>query len=164
MEDFNRPPLALDLPIVIYGDTDCGKTAYALAHFENPLLVRRRDDLKRMSGGCDGIVFDDMDFTTWSPEDTICLLDIDQPRSLPARFSDAFVEADIPMIFTTNKKPSKMFVRSGSIKQRKAIKRRYEAIEVTGPLQALGRPATRAEKLARREAGRNGPRGPGMEA
>ena len=163
MADFNRPPLALDLPTVIYGDTDSGKTAYALAHFESPLLVRRRDDLKRMGGGCDGIVFDDMDFKSWSPEDTICLLDVDQSRSLPARYSDAYVEADIPMIFTTNKKPHKMFARASGAKQRKAIKRRYEAVEVTGPLQALGRPLTKAEKCARRGAGRNGPQGPGVE-
>ena len=43
------------------------------------------------------------------------------------------------------------------------IKRRYESVEVTGPLQALGRPFTKAEKRARREAGKNGPKGPGVQ-
>ena len=64
------------------------------------------------------------------------------------------------MIFTTNKEPEDLFTRSGTSKQREAIKRRYEAIEITGPLQAGGRPFTPAEKRARREAGRNGPMRP----
>ena len=60
-------------------------------------MVRRKDDLKRISGVCDGIIFDDVDLSTWTPEDTICLLDWDETRSLPARYSDAQLEADIPM-------------------------------------------------------------------
>ena len=35
-------------------------------------------------------------------------------------------------------------------------------MEVTGPLQRGGRPFTPAEKLARKEAGVGGPRGPGV--
>ena len=56
-----------------------------------------------------------------------------------------------------------MFVRAADRKQRAAIKRRYECVEVTGPLQRGGRPFTPAEKLARKEAGVGGPRGPGVE-
>ena len=95
-------------------------------------------------------------------EDTIGLLSMDKPRSLPARFHDAFIEADIPMIFTTNKKPKKrkIFPREESSKQRAAIKRRYVSVEVTSSLARLGRPMTPAEKRVRREAGRNGPQGP----
>ena len=137
-----------------------GKTAFAKAHFKQPLVVRRRDDLKKMSGGCDGIIFDDMDFRSWTPEEAICLLDWDEDRSLPARYSDAHIEADIPIIFTTNKKPKKIFPR-GSGKQKAAIARRYRAVEITSPLQRLGRPLTPIEKRARKEAGRNGPQGPG---
>ena len=96
-------------------------------------------------------------------EDTIGLLSMDKPRSLPARFHDAFIEADIPMIFTTNKKPKKIFPREESSKQRAAIKRRYVSVEVTSSLARLGRPMTPAEKRVRREADRNGgPQGPGM--
>ena len=92
-----------------------GKTEFAIAHFEFPLVVRRRDDLKRFRGATDGIVFDDVDFRDWTPEDTIGLLSMDKPRSLPARFHDAFIEADIPLIFTTNKKPKKMFACDASL-------------------------------------------------
>ena len=160
LADFNRPALDLDLPTVLHGKTDCGKSAFAKAHFERPLIVRRRDDLKKMSGAYDGIIFDDCNFNDWTPEDAICLLDWDEARSLPARYNDAHVDAEIPMIFTTNRKPHKIFPRAPTKKQRAAIKRRYTAVEVTGPLQQGGRPFTPAEKRARREAGQNGPQGP----
>lgn len=61
------------MPVVLHGDTLFCKSAYAKAHFEHPLIVRRRDDLKRMSGQTDGIIFDDVNFRDWSAEDTICL-------------------------------------------------------------------------------------------
>ena len=161
LEDFNQPALELELPTVLHGKTDCGKSAFAKAHFDRPLIVRRRDDLKQMSGAYDGIIFDDCNFRDWTPEDAICLLDWDEERSLPARYSDARVQADIPIIFTTNRKPAKIFPRASSSRQRDAIKRRYVCVEVVGPLQAGGRPFTAAEKRARREAGQNGPQGPG---
>ena len=145
---------------MLHGDTEVCKSAKA--HFDAPLVVRRPDDLKRMSGGTDGIIFDDCDFSKWSPEDTICLLDWDEARSLPARYSDSFIEADIPLIFTTNRRPHKIFSRSPIAKQRRAIKRRYRAVEVTACLAAGGRPFTAAEKRMRREAGANGPQGPGV--
>ena len=112
----------------------------------------------------DGLIFDDVSLDNWSVEDTICLLNIDKPRSLPARFNDAFVQADIPMIFTTNKRPSEIFPRALSSRQRAALKRRYAAVEVTRTLARGGRPFTAAEKRARREAGRSGPQGPGADA
>lgn len=164
LDDFNRQPLDLDLPTVLHGVSNTGKTAFALAHFQRPLVVRRKDDLKRIAAGTDGIIFDDVNFRDWSPEDAICLLEADQPRSLPARFTDAFIEADMPLIFTTNKRPSKIFPRGSTGEQRTAIKRRYVTVEVTEPLQRTGRPFTQAEKRVRREAGRDGPKGPGVGA
>ena len=103
LADFNQPPLPLELPTVLWGKTNCGKSAYARAHFQCPLVVRRRDDLKMVHGGTDGIIFDDCTFADWTPEDALCLLEWDEPRSLPARYNDARVAADIPIIFTTNK-------------------------------------------------------------
>lgn len=162
LDDFNAPALELDGPVVLHGPSEFWKTAYAKAHFERPLMVRRPDDLKRLSEANDGIIFDDCNFRKWEPEDAIALLDFDEERSLPARYSDAFIAAEMPMIFTTNRKPAKIFPRSSIKKQRKAIARRYKAVEVTTCLMKLGRPMTPAEKRARREAGRDGPRGPGV--
>ena len=164
LDDFNQPALELDMPIVLHGDTAYCKTAYAKAHFDHPLIVRRPDDLKRISGPTDGIIFDDCNFRQWSPEDALCLLDWDEARSLPARYSDAYIEADIPLIFTTNRKPRKIFPRASSSKQRRALARRYRSVEVTACLARGGRPATPGEKRARREAGQHGPQGPGVAA
>ena len=76
--DFNRPLLDLDEgPVVLWGETEVGKSEFALMHFERPLVVRRRDDLKRASYH-DGIVFDDVSFHDWTPEDAICLLNWDK--------------------------------------------------------------------------------------
>ena len=57
-----------------------------------------------------------------------------------------------------------MFARIKDRRQRAAhgaaVKRRYVSVEVTGPLQSIGRPFTPSEKRARREAGTNGPQRP----
>ena len=139
-----------------------GKTAFALAHFTHPLMIRRLEDLRFKSVYTDGIVFDDCDFSSLSAEDTIALLDFDQQRSLPARYSNIIIGAEIPMIFTTNKKPKKIFTRARHGAQREAIKRRYIKVKVRHPLMASGAPFTPAEKRARRDAGANGPQGPGV--
>ena len=47
----------MEQPVVLWGATNCCKTEFALAHFDKPLVVRRRDDLKRASYH-DGIIFD----------------------------------------------------------------------------------------------------------
>ena len=99
-----------------------------------------------------------------TPEDAIALLSQDKPRSLPARFHDAFVEADIPLVFSTNRAPKDIFPRSDCAEQRAAIKRRYVEVEVRSSLARLGRPFTPMEKRARREAGRIGPQGPAADA
>ena len=94
LSDFNRPALELDLPVVLTGPSNIGKTQYAMAHFENPLVVKQRDDLKNISPSIDGIIFDDMDFTEWSEEHIISLLDIDLTRSLPARNMPGEIQKD----------------------------------------------------------------------
>ena len=48
--------------IVICGASHIGKTHFALAHFDYPLLVSEMDDLKNKSLRTDGIVFDQMRF------------------------------------------------------------------------------------------------------
>ena len=160
LADFNRPALELSLPVVLHGRTNTGKSEFAEAHFDAPIVVRTRDDLKRATFFCDGIIFDDFDFTGWRAEEIIHLLSINKSRSLPARYSDARIEAYTPIIFTTNKKPKAFFPRATSREQRRAIRRRYIAVKVTAPLQQLGRPFSAAEMQSRRSAGQNGPRGP----
>ena len=56
----------------------------------------------------------------------------------------------------------KIFTRTRHGAQREAIKRRYIKVNVRHPLMASGAPFTPAEKRARRDAGANGPQGPGV--
>ena len=133
--------------MVVYGDTEKGKSEFVLTHFEKSVVVRRRDDLKRASYH-DGIIFDDVSFDDWSPENIICLLSQDKPRSLPARFDDAFIGPDIPIVFTTNKRPKKLFPHAACRKQRRAIRCRLHRFREGLPqcrsliLMRTGRPLT----------------------
>ena len=62
LADFNRDRLNLEKPVILYGKSDSGKTAFAKAHFKSPLLVKRQDDLKKITHMTDGIIFDDFNF------------------------------------------------------------------------------------------------------
>lgn len=163
LEDFRRPALDLSRPVVLHGKTNTGKSEFAQAHFDAPLVVRTRDDLKRATFHCDGIIFDDFDFDKWKPEEVIHLLEYTKNRSIPARYTDAQIEAFTPMIFTTNRRPKDLFPYSENREQRRAIRRRHRRVRVREPLMRLGRPFTAAELQARRSAGRNGPRGPAAD-
>ena len=160
LADFNQPMLDLSRPVLLHGKTNTGKSEFAEAHFDSPVVVRTRDDLKRATFFCDGIIFDDFDFGKWTAEEVIHLLSHTKNRSIPARYSDARIEAYTPIIFTTNRKPKQFFPRARNKEQRLAIRRRYRRVKVRGPLQRIGRPLTAAELQTRRSAGRNGPRGP----
>ena len=57
----------------------------------------------------------------------------------------------LSQIFLKNQlTPPFMFTRIKDRRQRAAVKRRYVSVEVTGPLQSIGRPFTPSEKRARR--------------
>ena len=101
------------------------------------------DDLKKISFACDGLVFDDMDFTDWKCEEVIALLNWTKGRSIAARYSDAQIPALIPLIFITNRGMTSafdsIFPSGRTAEQQSAIVRRYECVPVTGPLMAGGR-------------------------
>lgn len=72
---------------VLIGPPNCGKTQFALAHFNQPLLVSHLDDLKRFDPtNHDGIVFDDIDFKHLPRTAQIHLTDWSCDRSIHARF------------------------------------------------------------------------------
>ena len=153
LDDFDATPLELTAPVVLHGKSGTGKTEFALAHFDHPLTIRRRDDLKRITFSTDGLVFDDMSFEDWAVEDVICLLNWDKYRSLPSRYHDAQIPGDLPLIFTTNAAMTEedtIFPRGRNAEQRVAIERRFIKVPVTHPLQAGGRPFTAEEMQARR--------------
>lgn len=103
---------------LIVGKSGCGKTQWALSHFEKPLLVSHMDDLLQFSEENDGIVFDDMDFRHIPRSTNIYLLDYDLPRSIHCRYKPAVIPAHTFKIFTANFFP---FINDDAINRRLQI-------------------------------------------
>lgn len=119
--------------LLLYGPSNTGKTHYALAHFENPLLCSHIDDLKRLSPDNDGLVFDDMSFTHWPKEAVIHLLDRDFTRSINVRYGTVEIPADLPKIFTHNS-DNPFYSDDITEEQRVAIERRFTRVHVHNKL------------------------------
>ena len=89
--------------VVLSGNAGVGKTQYALAHFENPLLISHIDKLKEFDPSFhDGLVFDDMDFSHWPLSAQKHLLDWSEPREINVKHSIAHIPARTKKIFTCN--------------------------------------------------------------
>lgn len=88
---------------IVEGPPGCGKTQYALSHFENPLLVTHNDKLKSFDADIhDGIVFDDMDYTHWPVTSQIHLVNWHEPADIHCRYTCAHIPAHVKKIFTCN--------------------------------------------------------------
>lgn len=117
LADYAWEPIDYNKPTILWGAPGIGKTQFALAHFEKPLLVRTVDDLKRLDDH-DGIVFDDMSFLHWPRETQIHLLD-ELDSSIHCRFHDAVIPGNMPRIFTTNVSDGMIFMlEDGAIRRR----------------------------------------------
>lgn len=113
---------------VFIGGTGLGKTEWALAHFERPLLVSHIDELKKLeTGEYDGIVFDDMDFNHWPRSAVIHLVDYAKARAINVKHSTATIPKGMPRIFTCNVYPFPMDTAG-------AIERRVEQELILEPL------------------------------
>lgn len=134
LDSFSHEPLELTKTTLIYGPSGTGKTMFALAHFENPLLVTHMDDLKDFDPQeHDGIVFDDMDFSDRSPTDMIHLLDTSIGRSIRCRFNNAYIPASTKKIIT-HQHPNCCYPDRLPMDQKAAIDRRLCVVEITEKL------------------------------
>lgn len=122
--------LLTEKAIVITGDSGLGKTQYALSHFENPLIVRHIDALKRLRNSNDGIVFDDMNFNHWAPTSCIHLVDMELPSEINVKHSTAIIPAKTPRIFTTNRIFIELFSEKCNESELEAIRRRCHIVNI----------------------------------
>ena len=106
-------PLALPLAFTsrqfgtlhIYGGIGMGKTEWACAQFDNPLLVTARDVLREFRAGIhDGIVLDKMLFTDWTVTDAEQLTEYHQDVQLKCRYGLARIPKRTPKIVVTNER------------------------------------------------------------
>jgi len=126
LKDFTfKPIIDWNTSHIFWGASGIGKTQFALAHFNKPLLVSHIDDLKTYNPEIhDGVVFDDMSFTHYPRTGQIHLLDIDQPRSIHIRYSTINIPANTKKIFTTNEEGGFIFLlEDEAIKRRVTVTR-----------------------------------------
>ncbi|XP_071653892.1 uncharacterized protein [Temnothorax longispinosus] len=137
-ELFNIPP---DKTLILVGPTRMGKTQFALAHFESPIIVRMQEDWKKYQQGVtDGIVLDDIDFCKYPPPILIHTMERETGYTQNVKFSAVLVPADLPKIVCINTM-TKFWPRNISSEQKEAVLARVEIHQITKPLFGLRRPA-----------------------
>lgn len=114
--------------IVLWGESQIGKTQFALAHFDNPLMVSHIDKLTQFDPKLhDGIVFDDMSFGHTPRTAQIHLADQGNNREIHVRYTYASIPAHTKKIFTTNERDGAIFDLTDT-----AITNRLNIIECEG--------------------------------
>lgn len=99
--------------MVISGKSGWGKTQYAKTLFNNPLIVRHIDKLKRFNEiEHDGIIFDDMDFSHYPRVSCIHLLDTEEDTDINVKCSMITIPAGTRRVFTTNSEGINIFSSS----------------------------------------------------
>ena len=88
----------------VWGSICLGKTEWALAQFDNPLLVTSRDSLRSFVPNFhDGIVLDKMVFDDWVVTDCESLTDFTQPAEIKVRYSVARIPKFTRKIVVSNR-------------------------------------------------------------
>lgn len=134
LEDYITQPISGEIletkSVHIYGPSGIGKTAFALAHFKNPLLIDSLDQLKNINPEHDGLVFDDMSFKHIPAEAVIKLVDLSHERHIKVRYADAIIPKGMKRIFTHNDKNIFYIEKQISDRQKQAIERRVFHVEL----------------------------------
>lgn len=143
LEDFNREALDLkNKSTVLYGPTNTGKTSFAIAHFQNPLVVSHMDALKKFTSEHDAIIFDDMSFNQRPIEGNIHLVDQDVDRDIHIRYSTALIPANTTKVFTNNSRDI-FYTPEADQEKIAAVDRRVQYIHV--PAKLFGKRAVPEE-------------------
>lgn len=130
LKRFLVPPIGVNLlqrfSIIMSGDAGIGKTNFALAHFDRPLLVRHLDRCADINwADYDGVIFDDVDLSRLPATELIHLFDLDFTSEIHVRYKVAVIPPKFPRIFTTNiRTKGEMFDHITNAAQKDAIYRR----------------------------------------
>lgn len=109
--DLDQYPDLFDWPrhrltLVLFGETNLGKTSLAASLLPTALLTRHLDPLAQFDGTkYSGIILDDMNFHHLHDEAQIALLDVELSTQVHVRYRVASIPAQTPRIITTNKPP-----------------------------------------------------------
>lgn len=120
--------------VLLSGKPGTGKTEFALDHFKFPLLVRHTEDLKRLHSKHDGLVFDDISFHNWSPQNVIHLMDLAHGSTINVKHSSVHIPAGLPRIFTCNRSFDEWCPSECNDNEKGAIRRRVDVLNVFNDL------------------------------
>ena len=124
---FNLITFNLWTTLHIYGDSNTGKTKWAVAQFKNPLLVKpfnsigQLERLKHFDPSFhDGIVLDEACLKFLSREECIALVDFDEEATFQVRFTSITIPASVKMIIVSNPHPDLLYPKDdfGAIRRR----------------------------------------------
>mmetsp|Transcript_6362 Transcript_6362/g.8962 ORF Transcript_6362/g.8962 Transcript_6362/m.8962 type:complete len:249 (-) Transcript_6362:22-768(-) len=124
---------------IIWGKSNTGKTNYALAQFKNPALVNTLDDWNIIPWDkIDGVVWDEANMSTWTPEMIKQFGNVHMERSLKVRYVDARIPPNVPIILTSNRRPTDILPGVHMLTQfdQEAIARRFNTYEIQFNLYA----------------------------
>lgn len=128
--------------IIFSGPTGCGKTSLAITLISalgagRAVKINTRDGFKAADGETGGVVVDDMEMVTWSPEELLNILNPEFDCTINCRYGDAHLRAGLPRIFTTNTAMigRDTFLPQGrNAHQEAALNRRMHIIRIAGQL------------------------------
>lgn len=136
-KEYGRPffhGLLAEKALCLFGKAGTGKTEFGLDHFKFPLLIRHTDDLKRINPKTDGLVFDDLSFNRWSPQNVIHLLDLAHDSTINVKHSTVTIKAGMPRIFTCNRVYADWIPEAIQPEENEAIRRRIHVLIVNANL------------------------------
>lgn len=103
LSSFIVPKLELKKSTILKGPPRIGKTNFAKAHFESPLIVSHMDNLIGFSAERhDGIIFEDMNFLHLPRSTQLFLVENDDDRSVHCRNYVGNIPGGTKKIFCTN--------------------------------------------------------------
>ena len=145
--EFDHPKLDLRKPAILHWGSNMNKTEFAKAHFNNPLVVAKKDGIKEFVKGIhDGLIFNDYRFNrkdkpseTWTDNEIKHLTDNKEDKKISCRNKDVTLPKDLPIIFVHNgEEPFSIFPLATEEQDLIAMKRRFgQIVKVTKPLCKL---------------------------
>lgn len=125
--------------LVFVGETNIGKTQFALAHFKNPLLIRSKQDWNRFNPTVtDGIVLDDINFKKWNSTTVLHTLERETPVTMDVKYGSVRIPPGVPKIVCINHL-DELYPQDLPEYHRAAIDRRIAIKQFTGKLYETGK-------------------------
>lgn len=119
--------------LVLRGPPAIGKTQWALSQFKHPVMIEDIDELHNLPDGCDGLVFDEVQFDMLPKAKKIALTDWEMDRTVRIRHTTARIPRHTPKIFCCNEHEHSIGIDSHS-----SVLRRIQTMDVTSDDLLLG--------------------------